>query len=237
MKYAELREPVYEANRILGESGLVVLTWGNVSGVDRNRSLMAIKPSGVSYRELRPEDIVILDLETGETVDGIMQPSSDTRTHLEIYRAFGDVYGVVHTHSPYATAWAQMRRGIPVYGTTHADSFYGMVPVTRLLTEQEVKEDYERGTGRVIVEHFRQNRIEPLEMPAVLLPCHGPFTWGVSPDKAVENAVVLEEVAKIASYMSALRDSPETLPDFYLEKHYQRKHGPGAYYGQLKEET
>lgn len=236
MKYAELREPVYEANRILGESGLVTLTWGNVSGVNRNRSLLAIKPSGVSYSELQSKDIVILDLETGEKVDGTLRPSSDTRTHLEIYRSFRDVYGVVHTHSPYATAWAQMSKGIPVYGTTHADTFYGTVPITRFLTEQEVKEDYERGTGQVIVEHFSQNRIEPLEMPAVLLPCHGPFTWGVNPAMAVENAVVLEEVAKIATYMGALWNSPATLPDFILEKHYQRKHGPDAYYGQSEEE-
>ena len=241
MKYAELREPVYEANRRLGESGLVVLTWGNVSGVDPERSLMAIKPSGVSYDELRPEDIVVLDLKTGEAVDGKMRPSSDTLTHLEIYRAFDDVYGVVHTHSPYATAWAQLRKGIPAYGTTHADTFYGTVPVTRLLTEEEVERDYEGETGRVVVEHFRQNRIKPLEMPAVLLPCHGPFTWGATPAKAVENAVVLEEVARIASYMRDLRDRPdaqlETLPDFILEKHYRRKHGPAAYYGQSKEES
>lgn len=234
MKYPELRESVYEANRKLGESGLVVLTWGNVSGLDQNRSLMAIKPSGISYDDLKVEDIVVLELETGKTVCGSLRPSSDTLTHLEMYRAFDDIFGVVHTHSPYATAWAQVKTGIPVYGTTHADTFNGTIPVTRFITEEESRRDYEKETGKVIVEYFQQHELDPLEMPAILLPCHGPFTWGKTPDKAVEHAVVLEEVAKIAGYMRAMQASPEILPQHILEKHYQRKHGPAAYYGQEK---
>lgn len=232
MKYPELRESVYEANRKLGESGLVVLTWGNVSGLDREGAFIAIKPSGVSYDDLKVEDIVVLELETGKQVYGSLRPSSDTLTHLELYRAFKGIHGIVHTHSPYATAWAQVKAGIPVYGTTHADTFNGTIPVTRFLTEEEVKRGYEKESGKVIVEHFRRHALKPTEMPAILLPCHGPFTWGKNPDKAVENAVILEEVAKIAGYMRAMQTSPEILPNYMLAKHFKRKHGPAAYYGQ-----
>jgi len=234
MKYGELRSRVCEANRSLGRSGLVVLTWGNVSGIDQDRSIMAIKPSGVSYMDLQPEDIAVLDIETGRLLDGALRPSSDTPTHLSLYRNFGEVFGIVHTHSTFATAWAQHQTGIPAYGTTHADSFHGTVPVTRPLTEEEVARDYEGETGALIVDHFRSNDIDPAEMPAVLIPFHGPFAWGNSPEGALENVVVLEEVAKIAFYTGAIQPPAETLPEYFLEKHYQRKHGPRAYYGQAR---
>jgi L-ribulose-5-phosphate 4-epimerase len=232
MKFAELREQVYEANSKLGTSGLVVLTWGNVSGIDPTRSYMAIKPSGVSYDDLKPEDIVVLELETGKVVAGDMRPSSDTPTHLVLYRQFAEVFGIVHTHSPYAVGWAQANESIPAFGTTHADTFYGPVPVTRLLTQEEVRIDYELNTGKVIAEHFSVSHIDPLAVPAVLVAQHGPFTWGPSPEKAVTNAVVLEEAAKMALFTRQVRAAAEAVPDFLLEKHYRRKHGPDAYYGQ-----
>ncbi|MEZ8221505.1 L-ribulose-5-phosphate 4-epimerase [Candidatus Fervidibacteria bacterium JGI MDM2 JNZ-1-D12] len=232
MKFRELREIVCLANRKLGESGLVILTWGNVSGVDRNEGVMAIKPSGVEYDQLKPEDIVVLSLETGEVVDGNLRPSSDTPTHLLLYREFPTVGGVVHTHSPYATAWAQACKELPCLGTTHADYFYGTVPLTRMLTPEEIAENYELNTGKVIVECFRERGIDPDEMPAVLVPYHGVFTWGSDPLKALENAIVLEEVAKLALFTSAINPQIEPIPKPLLDKHFFRKHGPTAYYGQ-----
>ncbi len=227
-----MREQVCLANRKLGESGLVILTWGNVSGVDRNEGVMAIKPSGVDYDQLTPEDIVVVSLETGKVVEGSLRPSSDTPTHWWLYREFPTIGGIVHTHSPFATAWAQAGRELPCFGTTHADYFYGTIPLTRLLTPEEIASDYELNTGKVIVECFRKRGLNPEEMPAVLLPYHGVFVWGKDPMKALENAIVLEEVAKLAYYTLALNPHQPPVPQALLDKHFFRKHGPGAYYGQ-----
>lgn len=235
MRFKELRELVCLANKKLGESGLVILTWGNVSGVDREKGVMAIKPSGVEYEQLAPENIVVLSLETGEVVEGELRPSSDTPTHLLLYREFEGVGGVVHTHSPYATAWAQAGKEIPCLGTTHADYFYGTIPMTRLLTEEEISENYELNTGKVIVECFRERNLNPTEMPAVLIPYHGVFTWGEDPLKALENAIVLEEVAKLALYTYSIAPNPNPIPKPLLDKHFFRKHGPTAYYGQKRQ--
>lgn len=224
----DLKKTVYRANMRLVESNLVVLTWGNVSGFDRESGLVVIKPSGVSYGVMKPRDMVVLDLE-GKVVEGRMNPSSDTPAHLELYRSFPGVCGVVHTHSVEATAWAQARREIPCYGTTHADQFRGSVPVTRLLTEEEVAGDYELNTGKVIVELVAG--CDPLERPGVLVAGHGPFTWGVTPMKAVENAIALESLAHMARLTESL-GSREILPGCVAEKHYSRKHGPNASYGQ-----
>lgn len=224
----ELKKTVYRANMRLVESNLVALTWGNASGFDRESGLVVIKPSGVSYGVMKPRDMVVLDLE-GRVVEGRMNPSSDTPAHLEIYRNFPGVCGVVHTHSAEATAWAQARREIPCYGTTHADQFHGPVPVTRLLTEEEVRGDYELNTGKVIVE-LAAGR-DPLERPGALVAGHGPFTWGATPMKAVENAIALESLAHMARLTEAL-GGREILPGCVAEKHYSRKHGPNASYGQ-----
>jgi L-ribulose-5-phosphate 4-epimerase len=232
MIYTDLKERVWRANMAIVETGLVVLTWGNASSIDRDRGIVAIKPSGVDYERLRPEDIVILALATGEQIDGALNPSSDTPTHLALYREFRGVGAIVHTHSPFATGWAQAGREIPCLGTTHADHFYGPIPITRPLTDDEVKTDYELNTGRVIVERFVADGIDPLAVPGVLVPGHGPFAWGPTPEKAVANAIVLEEVAKLNFYTLALNPQAGPLAQVVLDKHFQRKHGPGAYYGQ-----
>ena len=229
MDTTALKNDVFERNLELVRHGLVVLTWGNVSGIDREAGLVAIKPSGVAYDRMTAEDIVVVDLE-GKTVSGMLRPSSDLPTHLALYRAFPSVGGIVHTHSPKAVAWAQARRGIPAFGTTHADHFHGAVPCTRELTPAEVAEDYELNTGRVIEERFHD--LDAEAFPGVLVAGHGPFTWGPTPRKAVENAVALEQIAAMA--LDTLRIDPdaEPAPSYVLDKHYFRKHGPGAYYGQ-----
>jgi L-ribulose-5-phosphate 4-epimerase len=226
----KLKKQVFEANLDLVKEGLVIQTWGNASGIDRKRGLVVIKPSGVPYAVMKPKHMVVVSLETGRVVEGRFRPSSDTPTHRVLYRAFKEIGGIAHTHSLYATAWAQAGRGIPSYGTTQADYWYGNVPCTRLLTPKEIKGDYETNTGRVIVERFKS--LEPAEHPAVLVASHGPFTWGGDPHDAVHNAVVLEFVARLAS--ETLRINPKTQPmqTALLNKHFLRKHGPGAYYGQ-----
>lgn len=226
-----LKQEVYEANMELPRRGLVTYTWGNVSGIDRNRGFFVIKPSGVDYEELTPESLVVLDLE-GNLVEGKLNPSSDTATHLEIYKAFPEVGGIVHTHSPHAVGWAQARRDIPCYGTTHADYFYGPIPCCRELTAEEIEEGYEMNTGRVIVETFRARKLDPTYVPGVICACHGPFTWGKDAGKAVYHAVVLEEVAKMATYTELHDPKAVPAPQRIQDKHFQRKHGPNAYYGQ-----
>ncbi len=233
MPYDELKEQVFRANLALVEAGLVVLTWGNASGADRKAGVIAIKPSGVPYATMKPSDIVVLSIETGECVDGQhCRPSSDTPTHLHLYQQFPGVNGVVHTHSTYGTAFAQAARDIPCLGTTHADNFYGPIPATRPMREAEVVTDYELNTGRVIIECFRQRGIDPDQVPGVVLAGHAPFAWGATPAKAVENAVVLEFTAQMALHTFALRPDVAPIPRHLLDKHYLRKHGPGAYYGQ-----
>ena len=226
-----LKEEVLAANLRLVDAGLVVLTWGNASGFDPESGLVVIKPSGVSYAKMKADDLVVVDLD-GKVVEGRLNPSSDTPTHLEFYRNFKGVCGAVHTHSVEATAWAQAGREIPCYGTTHADQFHGPVPVTRVLTPSEVEEAYELNTGKVIVETFKGR--DPLAQPGVLVAGHAPFTWGQTPAKAVDNAIALEAMAKMArltEFLSAAKPAP-TLPGYVAEKHYLRKHGPNAYYGQ-----
>jgi len=225
----ELKREVYEANMQLPRLGLVSFTWGNVSAIDRKSGLVVIKPSGVSYESMKPEDMVVVDLE-GKTVEGSLRPSSDTATHVVLYKAFPAIGGVVHTHSKWATSWAQAGRSIPCYGTTHADYFYGDIPCVRALTEQEVTEAYEANTGRVIAEYFRDR--DPEAMPAVLCRNHGPFTWGKNAHKAVENAAVLETVAEMAARCEALSPGVGAAAAYLQDKHYFRKHGAGAYYGQ-----
>lgn len=227
----ELKRQVCEANLELPRRGLVTYTWGNVSGIDRERSLVVIKPSGVSYEDLTPDMLVVLDL-NGNQIEGTLNPSSDTRTHLELYKAYPALGGVVHTHSTYAVAFAQARRDLPALGTTHADYFYGPVPCTRELTPAEVDEDYERNTGKVIVETFSARGIDPVHVPGVLCASHGPFTWGKDPAQAVYHAVVLEEVARMALLTLTIDPAAAPAPQHVLDKHFHRKHGPGAYYGQ-----
>ena len=228
----KLREQVYEANLELPRRGLVTYTWGNVSGIDRERGLVVIKPSGVEYDALRPEDLVVVSLESGERVEGTLNPSSDTPTHLELYRAFPALGGVVHTHSTHAVAWAQARMDPICYGTTHADYFYGAVPCTRELTAEEISAGYEANTGKVIVETFREQGLDPVHVPAVLCASHGPFAWGKDPAQAVYHAAVLEEVARMALLTRMLSPAAEAAPQRVQNKHFLRKHGPGAYYGQ-----
>lgn len=230
--YVELRERAFEANRDIVRAGLVVLTFGNASGVDRSAGVMAIKPSGVPYDQLDPEQMVLVDIESGETVEERYRPSSDTATHLVLYRRFATIGGVVHTHSPYATAWAQARREIPCFGTTHADHFHGPVPVTRPLAGEEIQGDYEACTGDVIVETLERLELDPLEMPAALVASHGPFTWGADVGQAVENAVALEAVAAMALHTVMLEAEADRIEDDLLQRHYLRKHGSTAYYGQ-----
>ncbi len=227
----ELKEKVFKANLDLVKHGLVIFTWGNVSGIDREKGLVVIKPSGVSYDEMKADDMVVVDLATGKVVEGSLRPSSDTPTHLALYRAWPEIGGVVHTHSTYATAWAQAGKGIPNIGTTHADYFHEAIPCTRDMTEAEVKGDYELETGNVIVERF--SGINPVHTPGVLVKNHGPFSWGTSPADAVHNAVVMEQVAKMA-HIAFLVNPDLTMNPFLVEKHFSRKHGPNAYYGQKK---
>jgi len=226
----KLKRRVCKANLDLVEAGLVIRTFGNASGIDRTSGHVVIKPSGLSYRDMKPEDMVVVSLQTGKVVEGRLHPSSDTPTHLVLYRAFGDIEGVVHTHSLYATAWAQARRGIPPLGTTHADYIHGPVPCTRLLTRREIRNDYEANTGRVIVERFAA--VDPQEVPCVLVACHGPFSWGRTVEEAVHNAGILEHLAKLASETVRLRNALLPMPQALLDRHFFRKHGPGAYYGQ-----
>ena len=231
----ELKEEVLRANLELPRRGLVVYTWGNVSGVDRARGLMVIKPSGVSYEAMKASDMVVVSLETGEKVEGALNPSSDTPTHVVLYREFPEAGGVVHTHSRWATTLAQAGRDLPPLGTTHADHFYGGVPCTRAMRREEIEGvpgHYEWETGHVIVEAFRERGIDPACVPAALVRSHGPFTWGKNPAKAVENAVVLEELAFMAWHDLALDPDLPDMPRALLDKHYLRKHGAGAYYGQ-----
>lgn len=227
----KLKQSVYEANMELPRRGLVTYTWGNVSGIDREKGLVVIKPSGVRYEELTPDKLVVLDLD-GKVVEGELNPSSDTKTHLVLYREFPALGGVVHTHSPCAVAWAQAGRDIPCYGTTHADYFYGPVPCARALTPEEIDEDYERNTGRVIVEEFRARGIEPSHVPAVICRSHGPFAWGADAAEAVYHAAVLEEVAHMALLTLAVDADAMPAPQHLQDKHFMRKHGPQAYYGQ-----
>lgn len=226
-----LKKAVYEANIELVRRGLVIYTWGNVSGIDRERGIVAIKPSGVDYAELSPEKMVLVDLD-GRIVEGELRPSSDTPTHLELYRRFAKVGGITHTHSMNAVAFAQAHMDIPCYGTTHADYFAGAIPCTRDLTEAEVDGDYELATGRVIVETFETRGIDPTHTPAVLCASHGPFAWGADAAQSVYHAAVLEEVAKMALLTRTLDRDARTAPNHVQRKHFLRKHGPNAYYGQ-----
>jgi len=229
--YEQIRQEVWEANLQLPKYGLVTFTWGNVSAIDRKRGIVAIKPSGVSYDSMRPEDIVLVDLD-GNVVDSRLKPSSDTPTHLELYRSFDTIGAIVHTHAPWATSWAQSGRPIPAFGTTHADYFYGEIPCTRPMTKSEIEGAYERETGKVIVEAL-QGR-DPLQVPGVLVHGHAPFNWGRNAQEAVHNAVVLEEVAKMAIHTLALNPAASAIDQALLDKHFLRKHGANAYYGQSK---
>ena len=229
----KLKQEVYEANMELPRRGLVTYTWGNVSGIDRESGLFVIKPSGVEYDEMTPDDLVVLDLE-GNKVEGKLNPSSDTRTHIELYKAFPEIGGIVHTHSTHAVAWAQAGRDIPAFGTTHADYFYGPIPCARALTQEEIDEDYEKNTGKVIIEAFRGRNIQPMHVPGVVCTSHGPFTWGKDAAQAVYHAVVLEEVAKMALLTLQIDPNAAPAPQRIQDKHFLRKHGPNAYYGQSK---
>lgn len=228
----ELKQQVLEANRLLPKYGLVTFTWGNVSGIDREKGLVVIKPSGIEYGEMDIDDLVVVDME-GHQVEGHNKPSTDTPTHLVIYKAFSEIGGIAHTHSVYATSWAQAGRDIPCYGTTHADYIYGSIPCTRSMTKNEIEELYEENTGHMIVDLFLEKGKNPMEIPAVLCRNHGPFTWGRTPREAVYHTVVLEEVAKMA-FQTELINSERTEPisQILLDKHYLRKHGENAYYGQ-----
>lgn len=229
----ELKKKVYEANMDLVRHGLVIFTWGNVSGIDRERGLVVIKPSGVDYDTMTPDDMVVVDLHTGEVVEGSLRPSSDTPTHLVLYRAWPEIGGVVHTHSTYATAWAQAGIDLPNIGTTHADYFHNAIPCTADMTEAEIKGQYELETGNVIVNRFRLGAINPVHTPGVLVKNHGPFSWGKDPHEAVHNAVVMEQVAKMA-FVAYSVNPRLTMNPLLVEKHFSRKHGPNAYYGQKK---
>ena len=227
----ELKKAVYQANMDLPKYGLVTFTWGNVSAIDRESGYFVIKPSGVPYEELRPEDMVVMDLSMNK-VEGELNPSSDTATHIELYRRYPGIGGIVHTHSPEAVAWAQAGRDIPLYGTTHADYFFGAIPCARNLTTEEIDEAYEKNTGLVIIETFEKRGINPMYTPAVLCQNHGPFTWGKDAAEAVHNAVVLEEVAKMARNTELINPRVAPAPDNIKDKHFYRKHGEHAYYGQ-----
>ena len=230
----ELKQKVYEAHMDLPRYGLVTFTWGNVSAIDREKGLFVIKPSGVEYDRLQPEDMVVMDLE-GNKVEGKYNPSSDTATHLELYKAFPEIGGVVHTRSSYATSWAQAGRDIPCYGTTHADYIYGGVPCVRCLTREEIEDAYEENTGHLIVNEFKRLNKDPMAVPAVLCKNHGPFAWGKDAKDAVHNAVVLEEVAKMAYRAETINPRIQPAPQELQDKHYYRKHGANAYYGQKEQ--
>lgn len=225
----KLKEKVYKANMALPKYNLVTFTWGNVSEIDRDTNLIVIKPSGVDYDKLTPNDMVVVDL-NGNVIEGNLKPSSDTPTHIELYKAFNNIGGIVHTHSPWATSWAQAGRSIPCYGTTHADYMYNDIPCVRNLTKKEIDDNYEKNTGTVIIEYFKDK--DYLSMPAVLCKNHGPFTWGKDSKDAVHNAVVLEEVAKMALNTEIIFPNVERAPQELQDKHYNRKHGKNAYYGQ-----
>lgn len=227
----ELKQRVYEANMLLPKYGLVTFTWGNVSEIDRESGYFVIKPSGVDYETMTPDDMVVMDL-NGNRIEGRYKPSSDTATHIELYKKYPDIGGIVHTHSPEATSWAQAGRSIPLYGTTHADYFYGDIPCTRSLMAEEIEEAYEQNTGRVIIETFESQQMNPVYTPAVLCKNHGPFAWGKDAQEAVHNAVVLEEVAKMAAKTESINPKAEKVPDYLKDKHFYRKHGANAYYGQ-----
>ena len=227
----KLKKLVCDANLLLPKYGLVTFTWGNVSAIDREKGLVVIKPSGVEYDVMKPEHMVVVDLE-GNRVEGDLNPSSDTPTHLELYRRFGGLGGIVHTHSRFATSFAQAERELPCLGTTHADYFYGSVPLTRMLTPEEIQEDYELNTGRVIVETFETMNLDPMATPAVLVRKHGPFAWGKDAHECVHNAIVLEEVAAMASVTVTVKPDATPVDQHLLDKHYFRKHGKNAYYGQ-----
>lgn len=231
MELAQLKEAVLCANLDLPKHGLVTFTWGNVSGIDRERGLVVIKPSGVSYEKMAVSDLVVLDLD-GNTVEGSLRPSSDTPTHLALYRQYAAIGGIVHTHSTHATAWAQAGRAIPAFGTTHADYFHGPVPCSRPLTKAEVDSEYEANTGKVIIETI--GAANPMEIPGIIVSEHAPFTWGKDAHDAVHNAVVLEEVARMALYTLQISPNRSGVSDYLLDKHYLRKHGANAYYGQSK---
>lgn len=228
--YTKLKNRVYEANLLLPKYNLVKFTWGNVSEIDRENSVIGIKPSGVEYEDLTPQDIVIVDLKTGEVLEGNLKPSSDTKTHLEIYRSFESVGGIVHTHSQWATIFSQMGEEIPALGTTHADYFYGCIPVTRPMTSSEIALNYEENTGKVIIETF--NNLSYKDIPSVLVHSHGPFSWGKDAYNAVHNAVVLEEVAFMAWHSIIKINNLNNMQQELLDKHYLRKHGEKSYYGQ-----
>ena len=228
--YKKLKEEVLKANLLLPKYGLVVFTWGNVSAIDREKGIIAIKPSGVEYDDMQADDIVIVDLATGEVLDGKLKPSSDTPTHLELYRQFPNIGGIVHTHSRWATIFAQAKHPIKAYGTTHADYFYGEIPCTRLLSEAEIKGEYELNTGKVIVETFKDT--DPDFVPGVVVASHGPFAWGKSALDAVHNAVVMEEVAMMSWHARIENPDLESMDQNLLDKHFLRKHGKNAYYGQ-----
>ena len=229
----ELKERVYKANMELPEKGLILYTWGNVSGIDREKGLIVIKPSGVEYKGMKASDMVVVDL-FGNVVEGDLNPSSDTATHIELYKAFEEIGGIVHTHSTWATIWAQSGRDIKAYGTTHADYFYGSVPCTRKMRKEEIEGEYEKETGKVIVETYKERNLNPLYVPGVLVYSHGPFTWGKSPEEAVHNSVVLEEIGRMAASMEMFNEKTESMQQELLDKHFLRKHGANAYYGQKK---
>lgn len=227
----ELKEIVFNANMELPKKGLVTYTWGNVSGIDREKGFVVIKPSGVSYDNMKASDMVVVDMD-GKVVEGEYRPSSDTATHIELYKKYPNLGGIVHTHSTFATSWAQSCNDIPALGTTHADYFYGDIPCTRKLTEDEIKSNYEVETGNVIIETIEKRQIKAIEVPGIIVASHGPFTWGKNPDDAVHNAVVLEEVAKMAYYTVTLNPRIKETESYLQDKHYLRKHGVNAYYGQ-----
>jgi len=226
-----LRNEVYEANMLLPKYNLITFTWGNVSGIDREQGQVVIKPSGVEYENLSPENMVVVDL-NGGIIEGDLKPSSDTATHLELYKEFPEIEGIVHTHSPWAVSFAQAGRNIPAAGTTQADYFYGSIPVTREMKENEIIKEYEKQTGTVIIETFEELQINPTQVPGVLVNDHGPFTWGTSPKEAVHNSVVLEQVAEMAYHSMQLNSEEIEMSQNLLDKHYLRKHGENAYYGQ-----
>ncbi len=229
----KLKQEVYEGNLDLVKNNLVVLTWGNLSGIDRESNLVVIKPSGVSYEDMKAEDMVVVDLD-GNIIEGDLRPSSDTETHIELYKKYPNIGGIVHTHSSFATSWAQAKRDIPSYGTTHADTFYGPIPCTRELEEKEIRNEYEKNTGLVIIETLENGNIEALSVPGIVVASHGPFSWGENANKAVLNSVVLEEVAKMAILTESLNKDIRPIKKNLQDKHYLRKHGENAYYGQNK---
>jgi len=232
MNYRNIREAAYEANMAIREAGLVVLTWGNASAVDRAAGVFAIKPSGVGYDDLSSDAMVVVDIDTGHIVEGSYRPSSDTPTHRILYREFKEIGGVVHTHSCYATSWAQACRPVPAFGSTHADHWNGSIPLVRELTALEIERDYEGATGQAIVDSFRLEGLVPLESPGALLPHHGPFTWGKTAAAAAQNAIALEAIAEMAYHSELINPRLSEIPPSMSEKHYTRKHGPNAYYGQ-----